>query len=225
MKLEKTSSQNDFPEKCLECAKASKPFIHDGCGFCQDLSFEEEILCDLNRSAQHAASLECHAFQPMLKLVETPGREAPPEVKSHSAGITLEKILDSDKVKYQRALARQRLAHDPDAVMLEIKYHFAWNVIGRRPVFREPAPAFDFISNTVTRCGEAVGGFSILLWLARDHIHLYVVSDGSISPDTMAQELKRSSEVEILERFPDLVTSDEKNDGLWDEAYFVETIG
>jgi REP element-mobilizing transposase RayT len=74
-------------------------------------------------------------------------------------------------------------------------------------------------------CNEAVGGFTSLLWLAPDHIHLYVESDGEVSPDDMAQKLKRLSEASVLERFPDLIASPEVETGLWDEAYFVETIG
>ncbi|MCP4576941.1 MAG: hypothetical protein GY846_11725 [Deltaproteobacteria bacterium] len=137
----------------------------------------------------------------------------------------MEKLFDSDKVKYQRALALQRLARNPDDIMLEIKYHFVWNVIGRKPVFSKPAFMIDFVNNTITTCSEAVGGFANLLWLAPDHIHIYVVSNGEASPDNMAQDMKRHSETATLERFPDLMTSPNAETGLWDEAYFVETIG
>ena len=225
IELEKTSFRNQFPVKCLECAKSSKPFIHVTCSFCQDLSFQEEVLCDLNRSTQNPTFFECHAFQPLLKLIASSGQETRPERKVQAAEITLEKLLNSDKVKYQRALALQKLARNPDDVMLNIKYHFAWNVISRIPVFKEPASAIDFISNTITTCSEAVGGFACLLWLAPDHIHLYVESDGEVSPDNMAQKLKRLSEAQVIERFPDLIASPEVETGLWDEAYFVETIG
>jgi len=160
--LEKTSPQNHFPAKCLECAKSSKPFIHDRCSFCQGLNFQEKGLCDLNRSIQNPTFFECHAFQPLLKLVLSSGQETWPEPKVRSAKITIEKLLDSDNVKYQRALALQRLARNPNDVMLDIKYHFVWNVIGRKSVFAEPAPMIDFISNTLTTCSEAVGGFTRL---------------------------------------------------------------
>ena len=225
IELEKTSSRNQFPVKCLKCAKSSKQFIHGRCSFCQDLSFQEEVLCDLNRSTQNPALFECHAFQPLLKLIASSGQETRPECKVQSTEIVLEKLLDSDKVKYQRALALQKLARNPDDVMLEIKYHFAWNVVGRRPAFAEPTPKIDFIIDNIMTCSEAVGGFSRLLWLAPDHIHLYVESDGEISPDDIAQKLKRLSESSILERSPELIAFSEEERRLWDEAYFVETIG
>ncbi len=225
MELEKTSSRNHFPVKCLECAKSSKPFIYGGCSFCQDLRLQEEVLCDLNRSIQNPTFFECHAFQPLLKPVELLGQETRPEPKARSAETTLEKLLDADNVKYQRALALQKLARNPDDVILDIKYHFAWNVVGRRKAFAEPAPTINFISDRSMTWSEAVGGFTRLLWLASDHIHLYVESDGEVSPDNIAQKLKRLSEVQILERFPDLITSPEVETVLWDEAYFVETMG
>jgi len=223
--LEKTSSRNHFPEKCLACAKSSKPFIPGGCRSCQDLSFKEEVLCDLNRSTQDPGFFECHAFQPLLKLVASSGRDARMEPKVEPVENSLEKLFDSDKVKYQRALALQKLARNPEDVILDIKYHFAWNVIGRRPAFATPEPMIDYIGNAITTCSEAVGGFANLLWLAPDHIHLFVESDGEVSPDSMAQELKRYSEAAILERFQDIIPTTKMKTGLWDEAYFVETVG
>lgn len=223
--MEKTSSRNHFPAKCQKCAKSSKPFIHGRCSFCQDLSFPEELLCDLIRSTQNPTLFKCNAFQPFLKLIASSGQETRLEFKDQPKEITLERLLDSDKVKYQRALALQKLAHNPDDVMLEIKYHFAWNVVSRIPIFAEPVSKIDFISSTITTFSEAIGGFASLLWLAPDHIHLYVESNGEISPDNMTQKLKRLSETSILERFPELIASSDMKKKLWDEAYFVETIG
>ena len=223
--MEKDSSLNDFPGKCLECAKSSKPFIHGGCSSCHNLNFQEEILCDLNRSTQDSNFFECHAFQPLLKLVVRSGQETPAVPKIQSAESSLEKLLDSDKIKYQRALALQKLARNPDDVILDIKYHFVWNVLFRRPAFAEPVPIVDTICKAFANCSEAVGGLASLLWLAPDHIHLYAESDGKVSPHNMAQKLKTLSEVAILERFPGLIVSPEVNTGLWDEAYFVETVG
>ncbi len=217
--------QNDIPTKCRGCAKTSKPFIHATCRLCQYSEFQEELFCELNRSIQNSSSFECHAFQPLLKLVATSGRERRPEPAVFSTEMDFERQVDSDRLKYQRALALQKLAHNPDEVILEIEYHFAWNVIGRRPVFAGAAPMIDFIRNSIMSCSEAVGGFATLLWLAPDHIHIYVESDGEVSPDNMAQQLKRLTEASILERFPDLVASPEMNKRLWDEAYFVGTIG
>jgi len=204
--------------------------IHGKCGFCQDLEFQENVLCHLNRCIQNPAVFECYAFQPALKLVGSsdPKISSLPNgvVKDNSPQNGFQKLLDSDKIKYQRALALQRLGRDPDSVIIEIKYHFAWNVIYRKPVFaRPPANIFDFVSDTFSQCSEIIGGFVDLRWLAPDHLHLYVESDGSNSVETIAQEMKRVSAAAILAEFGDLKASLGAQKELWDKAYFVETIG
>ena len=64
-----------------------------------------------------------------------------------------------------------------------------------------------------------------MLWLAPDHIHLYVESDGEKSAETIAQEMKRLSASPILGKFAVLKGSLNKEKYLWDKAYFVETVG
>ena len=135
MDLEKMLSHNDFPVKCQECAKSSKPFIYGKCSFCQDLGFQEEVLCYLNRSTQNPASFECHAFQPLLKLVGSSGQETRPEPKARSAEITVEKLLDSDMVKYQRALARQKSLPGPRSRWCEPRPRSA----AHRPEWGQPS--------------------------------------------------------------------------------------
>ncbi len=222
--MEEKSSNNNLPAKCPECAKSSKPFIHGQCILCQNIGFQEEVLCYLNQSTQDTTSFECHAFQPVLKLVTPSGQETRSEPRVKSREIPLERLLDSDKLKYQRALALQKLARNPDDVMIIAKYHFVWNVAGRRPTFSEPTNTLGVVSGAIMDCSEAVGGFAELLRLAPDHIHVYVESDGEVSPDNIAQKLKRLSETRILERFPDLTAFSEAENRLWDGAYFVETL-
>jgi len=136
-----------------------------------------------------------------------------------------QKLLDSDKIKYQRALALQKLADEPDGVFIVTKYHFAWNVTCRRPAFVQPGNMIGFMSDTLSNCSDLVGGFVSLLWLAPDHLHLYVESDGEKSVEKMAQELKRLSAAAMLAQFANLKASLDTGHALWDEAYFVETIG
>lgn len=226
--MEEMSSLNNFPKKCQECAKSSMSMIHGKCSFCQNLEFQENVLCHLNRCIQNPAVFECYAFQPALKLVGSSDQEIPSlpnGIKDNSPQNGFHELLDSDKIKYQRALALQRLGRDPDSVFVDFKYHFAWNVICRKPVFARPANIFDFVSDTFSQCSEIVVGFVDLLWLAPDHLHLYVESDGSNSVETIAQEMKRVSAAAILAEFGDLKASLGAQKDLWDKAYFVETIG
>ena len=70
-----------------------------------------------------------------------------------------------------------------------------------------------------------IGGYAGLLWLASDHIHVSVESDGEKSPEAMVHELKRLSREVILSEFQDIKAMLETGVDLWDEAYFVETLG
>jgi REP element-mobilizing transposase RayT len=134
-------------------------------------------------------------------------------------------LLDSDKIKYEKALALQKLARDPDGVYMQLKYHFAWNVSLRRSVYIPADTFFDFVSDTFLRCSELAGGFVDLLYLAPDHIHLYAESDGELSIEEIVHRIKQFSNKAILEKFPLLRDKLGGNTEIWDEAYFTETIG
>jgi len=219
---------NDLPDKCTECVKSSVTLFHRKCRFCRDLEFDESILCDLNRCVQNNSDFECHAFQPMLKLAG-PSKNKVFRFDDNSTKNIKEKLfldlLNSDKIKYERALALQKLDRDPDGIYMQLKYHFAWNVSLRRSVFSHVNNIFDFVSDTFLRCSEQAGGFVDLLYLAPDHIHLYVESDGELSIEEIVHRIKKFSNHAILEKFPLIRDKLGENTDIWDEAYFVETIG
>ena len=73
--------------------------------------------------------------------------------------------------------------------------------------------------------GSSVGSFVSLLWLAPDHVHVYLESDGEEPVETIAQEIKRLSELSILVRASEMVLNAVAGNDLWDKAYFAETIG
>ena len=134
-------------------------------------------------------------------------------------------LLNSDKIKYKRALARQKLGRDPDGVYVQLKYHFTWNVTQRMPVFNPISNFINFIHDTFLVCSERVGGFVDLLYLAPDHIHIYVESDGELSVEDMVLEIKDFSNDAILTEPSDIKEKFEGDIGIWDEAYFAETVG
>jgi len=225
---EKMTTSNKLPEKCMECAKSSVILFHRKCHFCRDLEFQESVLCDLNRYIQSRSNFECCAFQPMFKLVGPSKNE---EFVSYDSSTQESKekffldLLNSDKIKYERALALQKLARDPDGIYMQLKYHFAWNVSLRRSIFSPANNFFDFVSDTFLRCGELAGGFVDLLYLAPDHLHLYVESDGELSIEEIVHRIKQFSNDAILEKFPLIRDTLGGSTELWDHAYFVETIG
>jgi REP element-mobilizing transposase RayT len=164
----------------------------------------------------------------MLKLVGASKNKLPRfddnSIKNIKEKLFLD-LLNSDKIKYERALALQKLARDPDGVYVQLKYHFAWNVSFRRSVFSPANTFFDFVRDTFLRCSELAGGFVNLLYLAPDHIHLYVESDGELSIEEIVHRIKQFSNNAILEKFPLIRDRLSGNTELWDEAYFTETIG
>jgi len=124
---------SELPEKCRQCAKSTVSSVHNNCKFCRDIEFQEEVLCYLNRCIQEPADFKCHAFQPLLKLVDSSGTK-------------------------QRALALQKLNSDPEGVFMDIRYHFAWNVTHRAPVLDLDNDIFDFLNGAFSNCNELVGG-------------------------------------------------------------------
>ena len=221
-------ASNELPAKCMECVKSNVSRFHRKCHLYGDLEFEESVLCDLNRCIQSRSNFKCHAFQPMLKLVG-PSKNKVLRFDDNSTREIKEKffldLLNSDKIKYERALALQKIGRDPDGVYIQLKYHFVWNVSLRKSVYSPANNFFDFVNDTFQRCSEQAGGFVDLLYLAPDHIHLYVESDGDLSIEEIVHRIKQFSNDVILEKFPLIRDKLGGVTGIWDEAYFSETIG
>ena len=219
---------SELPRKCQKCHKTAVSSIHKKCRFCQDIKFEEEILCELNRCLQRPSEFKCHAFQPVLKLVDSldpKDQKSPANSRENPRPESIKKFLQSDKVKYQRALAVQRLTDDPDEVFLNIKYHFAWNAIHRRPFLTSNTNIIDLIYDSFFRCSELIRELVNVLWLAPDHIHIYVEADGERSVEEIVQEIKRVSQEILFTEHSNTIEELQLDNHIWDEAYFAETLG
>jgi REP element-mobilizing transposase RayT len=119
----------------------------------------------------------------------------------------------------------QKLQRDPDRVYIELKYHLAWNVAARKSIFADSPDAFDAVNNEFFTCGSQVGGFARLLWLAPDHIHVYVESDGEKSVEAIVRYLKRISPKALREVSTKPTNLLSVTLQIWDKAYFSETLG
>ena len=221
--IENMPTSIEIPKKCHECRKYSRPITHGQCTFCQTLAFQERKLCDLNRRVQLPEKFKCFAFTPTLKLV---GSSKQDELCiSNGSTEPFQNILESDRFKYQRALAVQKIKNDPDAVFIDIRYHLAWNVVHRRSSFPDPQNAFKMVNDAFFDSSSPVDSFVSLLWLAPDHVHVYLESDGEKPVENIAQEIKRLSESSILAQASNMVLDVVAGNDLWDKAYFAETIG
>jgi hypothetical protein len=96
---------------------------------------------------------------------------------------------------------------------------------GWTPVFSPEKEYFNLVLDTVIGCGEPVGGVARLLWLAPDHLHVYVESDGEKSIEAIIRKLKLSLKKALLATFPEVKKSLDKGANIWDKAYFSETLG
>ncbi len=134
-------------------------------------------------------------------------------------------FLKSDKIKYRKALALQKLEQDPDEIFVNLKYHLLWNTAHRKPVFKPTQKYFEDIFDLFLGFGELVGGLAALMWLAPDHIHIYVETNGERSFEAVVKKLKVASSKAIIQMVPDFKGEPGKGKGLWDKAYFLETIG
>jgi REP element-mobilizing transposase RayT len=222
------SSLNKLPIKCQECAKSQAPRFPRKCHFCRDLEFQESLLCDLNRCIQDMADFQCHAFEPTLEMVSLSKNSVTDPLERPSKRLREKpylRLFHSDKIKYERALALQKLSRDPEGVYVQLKYHLAWNVRHRMPVFNPISDFFTFAHDTFLLCSQKVNGFVDLLYLAPDHVHLYIESDGELSVEEMGHRIKRFSNNAILEKYPFVREKFVKDAEIWDEAYFVETVG
>jgi len=217
-----------LPEICVKCAKSYTSSIHGSCEFCLDMRFPEEILCDLNRSAQSLKRFECFQFRPALRPVAPSviGIETLPDGQKDEARTdNFQVLLNSDRFKYQRAFAVQRLQRNPDTIFTDLKYHLVWNVTVRKPLFTHPADDINIIQDAFSTCGGLVGDVVSVLWLAPDHMHVYVESDGENSIDTIVRKLKRVSETALNKNHSKQESFHKADRVIWDNVYFVETIG
>ena len=63
-----------------------------------------------------------------------------------------------------------------------------------------------------------------LLWLAPDHIHIYLETDGERPVEEIVQEIKRVSQEIVFTKYSSTMKELQLDNHIWDEAYFAETL-
>ena len=218
-------SQEEMPLKCEECSKSFAVRYHRKCDSCQKMEFEESVFCELNRAVQDLKDFECLSFEPRLEIIYH-GKTAFKKQSSpiqQSREVLHSELLNSDKIKYERALALQRLKRDPEAVYIKLKYHLAWNVARRMPVFRDNTDVIESAINLFPESSLVVGDFVYLIFLAPDHVHLLVESNGELSIEEIVNRIKDFTCKSLFKRYSFLKEKIAEK-SIWDDAYFVETL-
>jgi REP element-mobilizing transposase RayT len=218
-----------LPTTCQQCAKSQEKETRSNCRACADLRFDTTILCDLNRSVQQGTNeFKCYAFEPKLSLVTTETQSQPNDIHQQSTPANKAAVVTqmmSDRMKYRKALALQKLARNPDEEIIELKYHYVWNVAERRPLFADGKESFERVYDALINPSIPSVLCAALIWLAPDHVHVYCESDGSDSPESVMHALKQVIEASVKKKPLDVTAGLGNHWNLWDEGYFVETIG
>ncbi len=221
-----------LPERCRKCARNKNHGAHTSCRICADTEFDETIVCELNRSVQEGSDeFECHAFVPTLEVIGSK-KEATADGRKPAQGnllaeqLAVIKLMNSDKIQHQKACALQQLERDPEAIIVNLKLHYVWNVKGRRNIFAKSEESFSrLFCDAFAKAAIPSVLRAQLLWLGPDHVHVYCEADGERSLENMLIDIKRYLEQDALNHVPQIAEVLGPSQSLWDDDYYVESVG
>lgn len=210
--------------KCDHCTANNVYQPALDCQICLDQNIDERVICDLWQRRLHGDNSTCHAFRPQLALV---GRK-PDTFFSGMASF-------KEKTSYFVDVVRQVMSGgcgsssgcggscdagwQPSSALNS--YHIIWSVRNREPLFKATTRYLTFIHEALLSCSTLMNGHCILLWLAPDHVHLYL----EIEPDDQVKDVVEDLQVlchdAVCGYFPELA-----NDStlIWEKEFFVEDL-
>ena len=206
-----------IPTLCHACYKHYRSTVVNACPFCRDAQFPEQVLCDLVREGQSAKQpFRCGAFRPALSVVQHDHTDALPLEEGSADTVSM-----SPKDKWFQAYAVQQLSLDPDLIDFTIRYHAVLSTRQRTNVFsREHSePMDDLVRQSALPFEQTTAH---VLWLASDHLHLYIDATPDYALDEIVHAIMDDVEREMAHLFPALPHS---NQPVWERAYFAEGIG
>ena len=127
----------------------------------------------------------------------------------------------SPKDKWFRAYAVQQLSLNPDLIDFTIRYHVVLSTRQRTNVFSSEhgEPMADLVRQAALPFEQTTAH---VLWLASDHLHLYIDATPDYALDEIVHAIMDDLEREMAHLFPALPHS---NQPVWERAYFAEGIG
>jgi len=205
-----------IPTLCQACYKHYRSTVVKACPCCADVQCPEQVLCDLVRDGQSEKQpFRCAAFQPALSVVQP----NPTEARPMEAG-SEDTAHMSPKDKWFRAYAVQQLSFHPDLVYFTIRYHVVFSTRQRSNVFASEHR--ESIADLVRQAAIPFEHTTAhLLWLASDHMHLYIDASPEYALDDIVHAIREYLEHERANLFPALPHS---NQLVWERAYFAESI-
>jgi REP element-mobilizing transposase RayT len=206
-----------IPTLCQACYTHSRSTVVKACPFCRDVQFPEQVLCDLVREGQSEQyPFRCAAFRPALSVVHHDQTEASPAEEGSEDTVNM-----SPKDKWFQAYAVQQLSFNPDLVDFTIRYHVALSTRQRTDVFsREHGEQMADLVRQAALSFEQTTAH--VLWLASDHLHLYIDATPDYALDEIVHAIREHLEHAMPHLLPALKPSTQP---VWERAYFAEGIG
>jgi REP element-mobilizing transposase RayT len=206
-----------IPTLCQACYKYYRSTVVKTCPFCADVQFPEQVLCDLVREDQSEKQpFRCAAFLPALSVVHHDHTEA-----LHREEGSEDTVSMSPKDKWFRAYAVQQLSLSPDLVDFTIRYHVVLSTRQRTNIFasEHSEPMADLVQQAALSFEQTTAH---VLWLASDHLHLYIDATPDYSLDEIVHAIREHLEHAMTHLLPVLQPSHQP---VWERAYFAESIG
>jgi REP element-mobilizing transposase RayT len=206
-----------IPTLCQACYKYYRSTVVKACPFCSDVQFPEQVLCDLVREGQSEKHpFRCAAFRPVLSVVHHDHTEA-----LHMEEGSEDTVNMSPKDKWFRAYAVQQLSRNPDLISFTIRYHVVLSTRQRTNVFASEhgEPMADLVRQAAVPFEQTTAH---VLWLASDHMHLYIDATPDYALDEIVHAIREHLEHAMTHLLPALPHS---NQPVWERAYFAAGIG
>lgn len=214
-----------IPRRCLKCSLYNKETVYDQCGVCHDLGFREALLCDVNRRGCSDGAFRCHAFKPDLKLL---GGSS--SLKHHCLPVIC------DRKAYFRNVVQ--MVHGPDECdgkgmcqSCQVSFssspvrafHVVWLTVDRQPFFSRVETYIPFFHDALLTCGALINGKVILVWLAPDHLHLYVELDMENPVEDVVEDIQFLVQDALIEEY-DCFKGREAEALIWNKEFFIEPV-
>ena len=205
-----------IPTLCQACYKYYRSTVVKVCPFCDDVQFPEARLCDLMREGQSDKQpFRCGAFRPALSVVRHDEIEVSPAEEGSEDTVNM-----SPQDKWFRAYAVQQLSLNPYLIVFTIRYHAVLSIRQRVNVFAREhrAQIADLVRQAALSFEHTTAH---VLWLASDHLHLYIDASPEYALDEIVHAIREYLEHEMAHLFPALPHSHQP---VWERAYFAESI-
>ena len=198
-----------IPTLCQACYKHYRSTVVNACPFCDDVQFPEAMVCDLVREGQSEQHpFRCAAFRPALSVVHRDEIEASPIEEGSEDTVNM-----SPRDKWFRAYAVQQLSFNPDLIDFTIRYHVVFSTRQRTNVFSSEhgEPMADLVRQATLPFEQTTAH---VLWLASDHLHLYIDASPDYSLDEIVHVIREYLEHAMILLLTALQPS---NQPVWDE--------